>query len=226
MFPRLTFVHFLCPQPSIPASLWLKGIFMPPEIKNFLITVPFGLILLVILIWLIKALIPSAREQAKMYRRDKFELAGYETITDIRRKEYAVISLSVFVIILCLAVMGGLIYLLVSAGFGEVFREQAGMNIFLVFIPAVVLLVLVVKTSGHYIKTQQHILQEFRRFRTARDKAIAEYEDKRSGKDKKKKEEAAAKNETVKRVRVSDAQAKAAQRHRKRVSAPKQRKHF
>lgn len=199
---------------------------MPPEIKNFLITAPFGLILLVILIWLIKALIPSAREQAKMYRRDKFDLAGYETITDIRRKEYAVISLSVFVIILCLAIMGGLLYLMVSSGFGTVFGEQAGMNILLVFIPAVILLVLIIKTSGHYIKTQQHILQEFRRFRTVREKAIAEYEEKRSGKSKKIKEETAVKKGTVRHVTVADGAAKAAKRHGKRISAPKKRKHF
>ena len=226
MLPRLPFVHFLCPRPSITASLWLKGIFMPPEIKNFLITAPFGLILLIMLIWLIKALIPSAREQAKMYRRDKFDLAGYETITDIRRKEYAVISLSVFVIILCLAVMGGLIYMIISAGFDTAFEEQTGMNVFLVFIPAVILLALVIKTSNYYIRTQQNVLEEFRRFRAARDKAIEEYEAKRSGKDKKKKEENVAKKETVRRAEVSDAQAKAEQRHRKRVSAPKKRRHF
>ena len=199
---------------------------MPPEIKNFLITAPFGLILLVILIWLIKALIPSAREQAKMYRRDKFDLAGYETIADIRRKEYAVISLSVFVIILCLAIMGGLLYMMITSGFGTVFGEQAGMNILLVFVPAVILLVLIIKTSGHYIKTQQHILQEFRRFRTVREKAIAEYEDKRSGKGKTVKEATAPKKAAVRRQTVSEAQAKAAQRHRKRIAAPKKRRHF
>ena len=199
---------------------------MPPEIKNFLITAPFGLILLLIFIWLIRALIPSARDQAKQYRRDKFESAGYEPITDIRRKEYTVISLSVFVIILCLAVMGVLVYLIASAGFDSAFEEQTGMNILLVFIPAIILLVLVVKASGHYVHTQQQVLQEFGKFRKAREKAIAEYEAKRSGKENVKTEQPEQKKGKIKRSKVSDATTKAARRHGKRVSAPKTRKHF
>jgi hypothetical protein len=166
---------------------------MPPEIKNFLITVPFGLLLLLIFILLVRALIPSAREQAKQYRRDKFDRAGYETIGNIRRKEYTVISLSVFVILLCLAIMGGLVYLIISAGFDTAFEEQTGVNIILILIPTIVLLVLVIKASRHYVRTEQHVLREFRKFSAARDKALAEYKAKRAGKEKKKKEVSAVK---------------------------------
>lgn len=166
---------------------------MPPEIKNFLITVPFGLLLLLIFIWLVRALIPSAREQAKQYRRDKFDRAGYETIKDIRRKEYTVISLSVFVILLCLAIMGGLVYLIISAGFDAAFEDQTGVNIILILIPTIVLLVLVIKASSHYVQTEQHVLREFKKFSAARDKALAEYEAKRAGKEKKTKKESAEK---------------------------------
>lgn len=199
---------------------------MPPEIKNFLITGLFGFILLLILIWLVRALIPSASEQARLSKRDKFDLAGYETIGDVRRKEYIFISLSVFVILLCLVIMGGLGYLIISSGFEAAFEEQGGMNILLIFIPAVILLAMVIKASSNYIQTQQHVLQEFRRFKETRDEAIAEHEAKRTGAKSKRREKSAEKKETIKRKTVSEGESKAALRHRKKIAEPKKRRHF
>ena len=160
---------------------------MPPEIKIFLITATFVLILLLMFIWLVRALIPSERKQAKIYKGDKFDLAGYETVRVIRRKEYTVISLSVFLILLCLAIMGGLVHLIISAGFAAAFEDQRGLNIILILIPIIIFLVLVIKASSHYVQTTQNVLREFRKFTAARDKALAEYRARRAGKGKKKK---------------------------------------
>ncbi len=154
--------------------------------KNFLIAATFGLILLLMFIWLVRALIPSERKQEK-YKGDRFDLAGYETIKKIRRKEYTVISLSVFVILLCLAIMGGLVHLIISAGFDATFEDQRGLNIILILIPTIIFLVLVIKASSHYVQTTQNVLREFRKFTAARDKALAEYRARRAGKGKKKK---------------------------------------
>jgi len=166
---------------------------MPPELVNLLITLLFSLILLLMFFWLIRALIPSAREKAKQYMRDKFDLAGYESISAIRRKEYAVISLGFFVIILCLAIMGWLIYLITSAGFDAAFEQQRGINLVLIYIPTVILLVIIVKASSMYIKIQHEVLREFNKFRAARAKTIAEHEARRAGKGEKREEESAEK---------------------------------
>ncbi|HUU30308.1 MAG TPA: hypothetical protein VM123_21090 [archaeon] len=172
---------------------------MPPEMKNILITIPFVIILVALFIWLFKTLLlgPSAAE----FKRDKFEEAGYETIGLIRRKEYSVIGLGTGVIILCLLIMGFLSYRLFADGFPTDLSDLKMLNLILIFIPAIVLLVFIVSGSRHYIKHQQLTLNEFRRFKVLRNKAISEHQDKRSGKTTEEKKDKAPKGEVKKRER-------------------------
>lgn len=157
---------------------------MAPEIKSLLVTGAFIILLLVLFIWLLRALMPGSREEARQAARDEFDTAGYESMDQIRRKEYSVMGLSVFVILIGLAMVGGLGYLLWTAGFSSDPADQAGMNTLLVIIPAIVMLVMVVLASSRYIKHQQSVLHEYKVFKSKRAKAIQEYEAKRSGKDK------------------------------------------
>lgn len=197
---------------------------MPPEMKNLLITAPFVIVLIVLLIWLIRALVPSDREQARMYRKDKFELSGYEPMARIKKKEYAVITLGVVVIVLCVAMVGGLGYLVYSAGAEALIEDQTGLNTILTVIPAVILLILIITGSRSYIRSQHKTLQEYRQFQAARHKAISEYKAKREGKDKEEEKRSGARKTGpgVKR-NVSQAQQKAADRHRRRIPTPKKK---
>jgi hypothetical protein len=162
---------------------------MPPEMQNMLLTGGFILILLVLFIWLIRALMPGTKEEARRAARDEYEIAGYETMDQIRRKEYSVIGLTTFVVLLCAAIMAGLGYLLWTSDFSSTPGDQTGMNTILVFVPTTVLLLMIIISSRRYIKHQQGVLKEYRVFRSKREKAIKEYEAKRSGKEKDEKQQ-------------------------------------
>ena len=155
---------------------------MTPDIKNLLVTGAFILLMLVLFIWLIRALLPSTREEARQAARDEYDTAGYETMDQVKRKEYSAMGAGIFAILIIVIMIGGLGYLLFTSGFSSMPSDQEGMNTLLVFIPAIALLVMVVTASMRYMKHQQGVLHEFRAFRTKRQKAIDEYEAKRSGK--------------------------------------------
>ncbi len=176
---------------------------MSPEITNLLMTGGLIIVLLVIFIWLLRALMPSARHDARRAASDNFDNAGYETMDQVRRKEYAVMGLGVFTIMLCVAIVGALGYLVWQSGFSTTPADLEGMNTLLVFIPAMVMLVMIVKASKRYVKHQLAVLREYRLFRSRRERAIKEYEAKRAGKNKNQKEEKKP--------------------HRKRVVKPKRR---
>ena len=89
--------------------------------------------------------------------------------------------LSGLIILICLLFFGGLIYrAIISVASGSVESENI-FNLAMVFIPAIFLLVLVIKASSHYMRTQQETLKEFRLFQSNRRKALVEYEQKRRG---------------------------------------------
>ncbi|MFH1069591.1 MAG: hypothetical protein V1794_08215 [Candidatus Glassbacteria bacterium] len=157
---------------------------MSGEVKNLLITGPFLIALLVLLFWLLRALIPTRRDIIRQQTQDKFDLAGYESIESIRRKEYSVIGLSVFVVLLVLGVIGGMGYLLFSSGMSAMASDIQGMNTILMYVPAVIFLILIVAGSTTYIKRQQHTMKEYKVFQTNRANAIQEYQAKRAGKTK------------------------------------------
>jgi uncharacterized membrane protein len=170
---------------------------MSPEITNMLITGGLILVLLVIFIWLLRALMPSATQEARRASRDDFDRSGYETMEQVRRKEFAVIGLGAFVILICVALVGGIIYMLWQSGFSATPEDLEGMNTLLVFIPAIAMLLMIVSASRRYVKHQQIVLREYRIFRSRRETAIKEYEGKRSGSDKEKK---AVKKQPVRKI--------------------------
>ena len=162
---------------------------MSPEVKNLLITGPFVLILLFLLVWLARALIPTHREIIKQQTQDKFDQAGYEPMDSIQRKEYSVIGLSILVIVLILGAIGGLGYLLFNSGISSVASDQQGLNTIIIYVPAIVFLILIIAGSTSYMKRQQHTLREYKEFRGKRAQAIEEYQAKRSGKTKEEQKE-------------------------------------
>ena len=127
---------------------------MDPELKNLIVTSGFILVLLVLFIWLIRALLPSASDEARRAARDEYETAGYETMDTVRRKEYAAMGAGIFAILLILVMIGGLGYLLWTADFSSLVNDQMGLNTIMVFVPAIVLLVMIVTASMRYMKHQ------------------------------------------------------------------------
>ncbi|MBW7996165.1 MAG: MFS transporter [Candidatus Glassbacteria bacterium] len=169
---------------------------MDLEIKSLVVTISFAIVLLILFIWLLRALMPSTRKEAHQAARDEYDTAGYETMDQIRRKEYSVLGLGGFVILLSVAMVGGLGYLLWTSGFSSDPSDQEGMNTILVFIPAIVMLVMIVMGSRRYIRHQEGVLHEYRVFKSKREKAIQEYEAMRSGKDKEDKKPGGSKVQT------------------------------
>ncbi len=152
---------------------------MTGDIRNFALTLPFVVILLLLLFWLIKALAPSRRE---VEQRDRFEQAGYETVRQTRMKEYSVMGLSVVVILFCVGVMGYLAWQLFHAGAGAgALDATRSMETMLMFIPAIVLLTFVALASRRYIRRQEETLNEFNEFKSKRQHALKAYEEKRRG---------------------------------------------
>ncbi len=162
---------------------------MPSDMTDMLLTGGLIIALVVIFIWLLRALMPSARQEAIRAARDGYDGAGYETMEQIHRKEYSVMGLGVFAILLCVAIVGALGYMLWQSGFSATPADLEGMNTLLIFIPAVVMLVMIIAGSKRYMKHQQGVLREYRVFRSKREKAIKEYDEKRTGKDQEKKAE-------------------------------------
>ncbi|MEA2062487.1 MAG: hypothetical protein U9P14_02210 [Gemmatimonadota bacterium] len=156
---------------------------MNAEMLKILITLLFVIILVIMFVWLVKALMPSYSRSAKEMKRDDFDQLGYETMSQIQRKERSVMVVGVVVVIIILGLMGALIYFaLATASFGDQ-DMNTGFNILLAFLPAIVLLVLIVKASQRYMKVQQYTLGEFHRYKTKRAKAMKEYQKKRLGAD-------------------------------------------
>lgn len=153
---------------------------MGPELKNLLITLPLLGIMLGLVFWLVRTLVtgPGGREGRV---RDRLEAAGYEPIQRIRRKEFAVMGLGGLAIVLCLGVMGLLVYWLVTADLGDGRETSRLLELLLMFLPALAMLGLVIAASRRYLRMQQTTLEEFRVFKARRDKAIGEYREKRRG---------------------------------------------
>ncbi|MBN2289644.1 MAG: hypothetical protein JXQ83_09965 [Candidatus Glassbacteria bacterium] len=164
---------------------------MAPEMQKIFLTVPFVIILIVMFIWLVKALLPGASQKAAQLRLDEFDRAGYETMGEMRRKEVGVMALGGLVILICLVCAGALgYYALVSAAEGDTTSGRS-FELVLVFIPAIVLLCLVVTASRRYVQVQQQTLKEYRGFQSKRKKALEEYQEKRKGKKKAEEKKAA-----------------------------------
>jgi hypothetical protein len=152
---------------------------MTSDIRNMLLTLPFVIVLLLLLFWLIKALAPSRRE---LERQDRFEQAGYETVRQTRMKEYSVMGGAALVIVLCLGVMGYMVWQIFSAGASAGVEDAArSMETVLMFIPAIILLIIVAIASRRYIRRQEETLHEFLEFKSKREHALKAYEDKRRG---------------------------------------------
>jgi len=196
---------------------------MSSEIKNILITLPFLVVLLVLFFWLVRALMPSARSRAADYAQDRFQLAGYETMEQIRRKEYSVIGVGVLVILICLGIMGLLGYWLFAEGISNDLTSRRALNLMLVFIPALILSGMIIAASSSYIRRQRATLEEFRRFKASRDKAIAEYQAKREGKLRGKKETSPQKGKGVPTHKRSSPQESKTSRRKQRGSPPRDR---
>ena len=153
---------------------------MYPELSKLLVTIIFAGVLIIMFLWLLKML-PVFNKNKNDSQMNDFEMSGYETMGQIQRKERGVMVLSGLIIFICLLFFGGLIYgAIITVTSGSVESENI-FNLAMVFIPTIFLLVLVIKASSRYMKTQQETLKEFRRFQSKRKKALAEYEQKRQG---------------------------------------------
>ncbi len=154
---------------------------MGPELKNLLITLPLLAIMLGLLFWLARSLVTGPGGRRGGRGQDRLEAAGYEPIQHIRRKEFAVMALGGLAIVLCLGIMGLLVYWLVTAELGDGRETSRLLELLLMFLPAMVMLGLVIAASRRYLRMQQTTLEEFRVFKARRDKAIGEYREKRRG---------------------------------------------
>jgi len=155
---------------------------MGPELLNFLVKVIFVSILIVLLLWLISGLLSVFKQGKKGSQKDDIDSSGYETITQIRRKERSVIALSWLIISICILLFGGLSYWTITSADIDNVEAENLFNLAVVFIPPIIFLVLVVKASLSYMRKQQKTLEDFRHFQSQRRKSLAEYEQKRHGK--------------------------------------------
>jgi hypothetical protein len=165
---------------------------MDPELRNIFITTGLVIIVIALFLWLFRSLLFRTGGGADS-ARDKLEAAGYETITATRRKEYSVIGLGALIIILCLSAIVYFGYMLFAGGINDIFESVKLLNLMLSFIPAVVFLLLIIIASRRYLTHQSLTLEEFRVFKASRDKAISEYQAKRSGQTEKKEEKHSSK---------------------------------
>ncbi len=154
---------------------------MPPELKRILLTIPFVILAIVMFIWLVKILLPGGGQQGEALKIDDFDRAGYETMSEIRRKECSVMVVGALVILICVLLGGFLGYWAVVSAINGESGSAKSFELILAFIPAIVLLSLIIIASKRYMHSQQGTLKEFRQFQTSRRKALAEYEEKRKG---------------------------------------------
>lgn len=169
---------------------------MPPELKKILLTIPLIIVLLVMFFWLVKALLSGTGHDEEALKLDDFERAGYETMSEIRRKESWVMGVGTLVILICLFFGGVLGYWAVVSAVQGDSGADASFELVLTFIPAVILLIMIITASGRYMKVQQQTMKEFRQFQASRGKALKEYEEKRKGKKKTTEKKAAPKPKT------------------------------
>jgi hypothetical protein len=155
---------------------------MAPDVQKILLTVPFIIVLVVMFFWLVKALLPGkTSSRAEALKLDDFDRSGYETMEQIRRKEYGVMALGTVVIVICLLLVGGLGYWVFQAAASGDNSADGSFELLITFIPAIIMLFLIVSGSRRYVKIQQQTLGEYRMFQSKRKKALQEYEEKRKG---------------------------------------------
>jgi len=193
---------------------------MDPQLKNILLTVALVVIVFALFLWLLRSLLTKTKPTSKEYARDRLEIAGYETIGSTQRKEYSVAGLSTLIILLCLGIIGYFGYMLFSGGIMDMVERVRLLNLILVFIPAIVFLTLIIVTSMSYLKHQLITLDEFRDFKSNRDKAIMEYQAKRSGKLEKKEEK-----RSIKQMRAEGRRKKAEEVERAKKRRRKTARH-
>ena len=153
---------------------------MDLALLKLLVTVIFAVVLIILFLWLLNVLLVFKKEKKDM-QRNNLDMSGYETIAQAQRKERSVMVVSGLIILICLLFFGGLIYRAIISAASDSVESENIFNLAMVFIPTIFLLVLVIKASSRYMKTQQETLKEFRRFQSKRKKALAEYEQKRQG---------------------------------------------
>ncbi|MFC1613894.1 hypothetical protein ACFL5K_01190 [Gemmatimonadota bacterium] len=155
---------------------------MTPDVQRILLTVPFIIVLIVMFFWLVKALLPGkTSSRAEALKLDDFDRSGYETMEQIRRKEYGVMALGTVVIVICVLLVGGLGYWVIKAAASGDSSADGSFELLITFIPAIIMLFLIVSGSRRYVKIQQQTLGEYRMFQTKRKQALKEYEEKRKG---------------------------------------------
>ena len=155
---------------------------MDSELLKLLVTTGFVAILIIMSVWLIKSFASVFVRDPRDFRKDDFDRAGYESMAQMRRKERIVTILAYLVIVICILLLGGLTYLAISSEALNEGERETLFNISLAIIPAIILLLLVARASFNYVKKQEEILEEFRHFQSKRRKELAEYQQKRSGK--------------------------------------------
>lgn len=152
---------------------------MSPDMMKIIITVASGILVILMIFGLMKMMSPGSQE----YIHDQLQADGYESMADIKKKEYTVISLGVFIIVLCLLIMAGLVFIMYRTGAFQGFEleDVESYNILFLFIPAIIICFFFINTSRRYIRTQLITLHEFRKFKATREKVFSEYESKRRG---------------------------------------------
>ena len=153
---------------------------MDLALLKLLVTVIFAAVLIIMFLWLLNVLLVFKKENKDM-QRNNLDMSGYETIAQVQRKERSVMVVSGLIILICLLFFGGLIYRAIISAASDSVESENIFNLAMVFIPPIFILVLVIKASSHYMRKQQKILKEFRRFQSNRSKTRAEYQQKRRG---------------------------------------------
>ena len=153
---------------------------MDLALLKLLVTVIFAVVLIILFLWLLNVLLVFKKEKKDM-QRNNLDMSGYETIAQAQRKERSVMVVSGLIILICLLFFGGLIYRAIISAASDSVESENIFSLAMVFIPPIFILVLVIKASSHYMRKQQKILKEFRRFQSNQRKARAEYEQKRRG---------------------------------------------
>ena len=156
---------------------------MDSELKNILITIPFIIIILVLGFWLFSAMLGGKKSKGGT-AGDIYSDLGYETIGEIRRKERMVIGLGLFVVIVCLSLIGFLGYWIFNMDFGRSQAYRAAINLIILTIPAIIFILTIVTASRKYINIQQVTLKEFKVYKAKRARTIEELQKKREGKEK------------------------------------------
>ena len=124
---------------------------MSPDMMKIIITVVSGIVIMLMIFGLMKMLSPGTQE----YVQDQLKASGYESMADIKKKEYAVISMGVFIIVLCAAIMAGLLFVMYRTGAFRGFdiEDVESYDILLLFIPAIIICIFFINTSREGVYT-------------------------------------------------------------------------